>query len=331
MAGSFVWISNLLDYDINRPFMNTSLTTEERFWAILSHLSALALGMGILLPVIGWSEQRGKSKYTSFQCLQALGYQSLGYTVWLLAYVVVFIVWMLLVILMSYQAGINGRLLRLDEDTIVNSMLITLIVFLGIYMILPVIAAVACGLGRDFRYPVLGTRLARYLGYSQGDDSTALSADHEDRWVAAMGHFSVIIVLWGILAPLAVWVSQAKSNRFLRFHAIQTTLYQILVNVLYVGALLLALFGAAALFAMTGLEGAPNQSSSTGMAGLILFFISMLIASVILLIIPLFHILGQWAGYRLLKGNNYRYPLLGNLVERWMEKREPHMEVQQAS
>jgi hypothetical protein len=35
------------------------------------------------------------------------------------------------------------------------------------------------------------------------------------------------------------------------------------------------------------------------------------------LIIPLFHILGQWAGLRVLRGHNYRYPLLG----KWIEKR----------
>src|SRR5512141_805419 len=72
--------------------MNTSPNTEERIWAVFSHLSALALGMGLLLPIIGWSEQRRKSKYATFQCLQALGYQSLGYTVWFLSYFVLIIV-----------------------------------------------------------------------------------------------------------------------------------------------------------------------------------------------------------------------------------------------
>src|SRR5574342_59844 len=72
--------------------MNTSPTTEERIWAVLSHLSSLAFGMGILLPILGWSEQRRKSKYASFQCLQALGYQSLGYTVWLLSYLLMSVV-----------------------------------------------------------------------------------------------------------------------------------------------------------------------------------------------------------------------------------------------
>src|SRR6266540_725044 len=82
--------------------MNTTLTTEERVWAVLSHLSALGFGMGILLPVIGWSEQRRKSKYASFQCLQALGYQSLGYTVWILSYLLVMII---LIIIFAVTLG----------------------------------------------------------------------------------------------------------------------------------------------------------------------------------------------------------------------------------
>ena len=32
-------------------------TNEDRIWAVISHLSAIAFGMGILLPIIGWSEQ----------------------------------------------------------------------------------------------------------------------------------------------------------------------------------------------------------------------------------------------------------------------------------
>src|SRR5512133_2557718 len=89
--------------------MNDTPATEERIWAVLSHLSAIALGMGLLLPIIGWSEQRRKSKYASFQCLQALGYQSLGYTVWLLSYLVVFIGILVVIIVMSYQAENSGR------------------------------------------------------------------------------------------------------------------------------------------------------------------------------------------------------------------------------
>ena len=95
--------------------MKTTPSTEERVWAVLSHLSAIALGMGIVLPVIGWSEQRRKSKYASFQCLQALGYQSLGYTVWILVTLVV----LLFSIITSIAGVINVENLQTEVTRVV--------------------------------------------------------------------------------------------------------------------------------------------------------------------------------------------------------------------
>lgn len=295
--------------------MNASPSTEERVWSVLAHLSALAFGMGILLPIIGWSEQRRKSKYVSFQCLQALGYQSLGYTVWLLAYLVLFIVLMIVLALVAPPAGVGNRVVGLWSN------LILLFAFgsLGIYMILPVLGAVSCALGREFRYPFMGRKLAAYLGYERsGDDPSAwLIEEHEDHWVASMGHFAVIIPIWGFIVPFTTWIMQGRRNAFLQFQSVQTSAYHVIVNLFYFGGLGFAFLSLIPLFALTGLEGSPNGSSPMGMTGLILFIALMLIAAVILLVMPLFHILGQWAGYRTLKGDNYHYPLLG----RWVESR----------
>src|SRR6185503_10221013 len=183
--------------------MNNALSTEDRIWAVISHLSAIAFGMGILLPIIWWSEQRRKSNYISFQCLQALGYQSLGYTVWFLIYLLVaFALVIIMFIALSLLAEENVKF-----DKIMLGWMSFLIVFmlgmLAIYLLLPVIAAVSCAFGRDFRYPILGKRLAHYLGYDSvgsSEEQAWLIEDHEDRWVAAMGHFSILIMLWGMLA-----------------------------------------------------------------------------------------------------------------------------------
>ncbi len=297
--------------------MNTSMTTEERIWAVFSHLSALALGMGLLLPVIGWSEQRCKSKYASFQCLQALGYQSLGFTLWLLSYLVVFIGILIVIILMSYQAEKNGQVFDPFTGSTIFWISIVTIGFLVLYLLLPVIAAIACALGKDFHYPFMGNRLAKYLDYKKTNDkSSCLIEEREDRWVAAMGHFSVIIALWGLLAPVTVWIVQGRRSQFLKFQSMQTTAYQVFVNILFAGGMFLYFLGVIPLFTMTGLEGSPNLNSPTGMTGLVIFGISSLCASLIILIAPLFHILGQWAGYRVLKGDDYHYPVVGKLVER---------------
>lgn len=291
--------------------MDLKPSTEERIWAVLSHLSALAFGMGVLLPIIGWSEQRRKSKYASFQCLQALGYQSLGYTVWLLAYLVLVIVFTF--VGFSPIARDSG----LSAEVASTAFLLVGLGSLGIYMLFPVMGAVSCALGKDYRYPLMGNRLFRYLGYElANNEAVVLIEEHEERWVASMSHFTVIIALWGLLAPFTTWAISGRSSAFLRFQSIQTSIYQVFVNMIYLGASSVAFMAVIPFFAFAGLEGDPNGNSSMAIFGLVSFLVFMLIAIIIFMLLPLFHILGQWAGYRVLKGDDYHYPIIGRLVEK---------------
>lgn len=303
--------------------MKNAPSTEERVWAVLAHLSALALGMGLLLPVIGWSEQRRKSNYASFQSLQALGYQSLGYTVWILLSLLIVIVLSIITVAELGAASQGGE----DMNTLLMPTVIIHVVvtfsLLGLYFLMPFVAAIACALGRDFRYPIMGNRLARYLGFDRSymaDEQTWLIEDHEDRWVVSMGHFSVIIALWGMLAPLTAWILQGQRSLFLKFQSIQTLIYQGSVMLLYLVAGAVYMFGFFALLLMAGLGDDAAFSTPGGMIGLGILFGSLLVAVLIVLIIPFFHILGQWAGYRVLKGDDYYYPVVGKLVHKRMSK-----------
>jgi len=301
--------------------MSNVPTTEDRIWAVLSHLSALAFGMGIALPVVGWSDQRRKSNYSTFQSLQALGYQSLGFTAWALSYLMVVVVAaFILLMLLGAQDGAGGQNdMQMRLWIIVIS--IVLIGLLAMYFVLPVLAAVACLLGRDFRYPILGDRLARYLGYEAAHTSekqTWLNEDHEFRWVAAMGHFSILIVVWGMLAPLTAWILRGKQNLFLKFQSIQTLVYQALATVLFFLGMFSYSVGAALLFAGLGSIEEVRFDSPIGVVGIVLFAVSVLMSILLLLFLPLLHILGQWAGYRVLKGDNYQYPVVARLVDKWV-------------
>lgn len=311
--------------------MTNSPSTEERVWAALAHLSAMAFGMGLLLPIIGWSEKRRKSNYVSFQCLQALGYQSLGYTVWLLGYLVLVVVFFCLIVAVSMvPAGadaVNGAWIGGGTGILLGVLVLGTF---GLYFLFPLIAAISCGFGKDFRYPVMGNRLARYLGYdpaAANDEPAWLIEEHEDRWVAAMGHVSVIIYLWGILAPLTAWIMQGKRSLFLKFQSAQTVAYQVFVNGVYVASGVIPFFGVLMLFVLTGLESGPGQPTTPSqMIGLTVFGVSMLVFMLFILAIPLFHIYGQWAGYRVLKGHDFRYPLVGKWVERWAAGKAPGSE-----
>ena len=302
--------------------MSTTPTTEDRVWTVLAHLSALSLGMGILLPVVGWSDQRRKSNYASFQCLQALGYQSLGFTVWVLSYLLLVILASIILLLVLMPEG-SGQP---SPDALAPGFILFLIIVLGplaIYLTLPMIAAVACALGKDFRYPVMGNRLARYLGYEfvpTAEEQSWLSEDHEFRWVAAMGHFSILILLWGMLAPLTAWMVQGKSSRFLRFQSIQTLTYQAGATLLFLLGGFVYAVGIALLPILFLSSSSLDLNSPMTMAGVVIFAALILIAMLIILIVPLLHILGQWAGYRVLKGEDYRYPVVGRWVDRWIAK-----------
>jgi len=299
--------------------MNNKISTEERIWAATAHLSAIAMGMGLLLPVVGWSESRRKSNYAAFQSLQALGYQTLGYTLWILITLVVLVI---SGFIFAFGMGSADNL-----ETELMGFLIGHIALMfglmGLYLGLPVIAAIACALGKDFRYPILGDRLARYLRYDtiQDDNEQAwLIEEHEDRWVTSMGHFAVIIMLWGMLVPATAWILQGKRSLLLKFQSVQTLVFQAGVLILSFSSGVLY-FGGSLFFLLTmGLSGEPDLNSSTGVIGIVVFLISMLIILFIVLLIPLLHIMGQWAGYRILKGDDYHYPIVGRLVERWILK-----------
>jgi uncharacterized Tic20 family protein len=301
--------------------MNITPTTEDRVWAVIAHLSALAFGMGIALPIVGWSDQRRKSNYAAFQSLQALGYQSLGFTVWALSYLVVVIVVSLIILAI---AGSSSSTTETIDAALAPWLIVLVLVvfgFLGIYLVLPVIAAIACALGKDFRYPLLGGRLARYLGYEAVQEQGVwLNEEHEVRWVAAMGHFSILIVIWGMLAPLATWMLQGKHNLFLKFHSVQTLVYQALATILYFLGIFFYLVGVALIVAGLGAIEEVSFNSTVGVVGVVVFSVTVLLAILLLLFLPFMHILGQWAGYRVLKGDNYQYPFVGRFVDQWMSK-----------
>jgi uncharacterized Tic20 family protein len=290
-------------------------TTEERLIAIISHLAALALGAGLVIPAIFWSENRKKSAYLRFQALQALGYQSLGYTVWLLTVLLVLVLFYVgLVIVAAFIPN------AAQNETITMGAAILLIVallgLLALYLLIPVVGAVFCGMGKDFRYPILGARLARSLGYDPGSDSPNASLDSafEECFVAAMGHFAVIQPIWGLLSPAYLWISHEKHSPALKFQSAQTTIYQLLVNLLYFGLTFSSI--------LIGLASIPvfaafmDMGEWTAVAGLMVMTCLLGCTG---LIIPLFHILGQWAGLQLLRGREFRYPLVGRLAEKIMK------------
>ena len=106
----------------------------------------------------------------------------------------------------------------------------------------------------------------------------------------------------------------------MKFQSIQTLVYQGVATALYFGAGFVYVFGIFLLAASTGIMENMQAGSSEVLPGFIIFILASFIAIAILLLIPLLHVVGQYAGYRVLKGDDYHYPLVGRLVEQWISK-----------
>lgn len=121
------------------PFRKVEITSDERTWAILAHLSILlgAITMGLLGPVAAfviWLIKKEESEYVAKQALQSLIYQ-------IVVVVLSWIMWIAIAVLSAVVIGLC-------------------LIPLGILIDLAAIgygcyAAYICSLSQEFRYPII--------------------------------------------------------------------------------------------------------------------------------------------------------------------------------
>ena len=199
--------------------MNTAASSDEKVLAALAHGSVFMMFLGPVVPVILWASQRKKSKYVSFHALQAMGYQALYFWLGIVVAILIMMLFICLIPVLSISLQNSGEPTLIPFLVQVPIML-SLFGYLGLFFILGIVGAVSCFLGRDFRYPVLGRWLERYLSYD-ADSETQIMEAHEDNWDAAICHATAILQLWGVVTPLIVWFSQKERSTRLRFQAMQ--------------------------------------------------------------------------------------------------------------
>ena len=300
--------------------MNTTASSDEKILAALAHGSVFLMFLGPVIPAILWASQRKKSKYVSFHALQAMGYQAFYF--WL-----AMIVWVLVMLLFVCLIPIFVSFIESSWDPAVAPFLfqipIFLIVFgfLGLFFILGIAGAVSCLLGRDFRYPLLGTWLERYLGYDTTPESQIIETQ-EDNWVAGICHATAILQLWGVVTPLIVWFSQKERSARLRFQSMQAFLYQIIAFAVYMlgmGVYMAFMIGIFMITLTGGTAGGGNELQGLSAFMMTGFFIVMMIFAVVVMIgMPIYYLLAGVAGFRVIRGHQFRYPILGKIIDKRM-------------
>ena len=140
----------------------------DKIMAALAHVSALLPLMGVIAPIIIWATQKDKSEYVAFQALQAITYQLLMILVWFVgmgSYMLSFFTTFLTIPF----AGGNGEGDPSTAPIFLVGFLVPFIIFGAIFVggalfiIYGLIGAFQTFQGKDFRYIIIGNRLANYL------------------------------------------------------------------------------------------------------------------------------------------------------------------------
>jgi len=288
--------------------------TDDRIWAVLAHGSALLFVLGPLISLVVWATQRRKSAYASFHALQAMSCQVAAYWLWILAIPLMIILPVLVVIGFAVAGAGSG-----DEPAALfiamqAAMFGSIFGTLALYVLLGVLGGALCLAGREFRYPVIGKRLARFLGYHPGE-AAPLNEAQEDRLVASVGHANAIVTLWGLIFPLVVWISQKDRSPLLRFQSLQALIYQGIGAIAYFGTMaiyMIFIFGWMFLVLANPETANSPDAFAASLAPMLVF------GFVYFVLGPIFLFFAVLAAVRILRGHDYRYPILGNQLARRM-------------
>jgi uncharacterized Tic20 family protein len=295
--------------------MNTAASSDEKIMAALVHGSVFLMFLGPIVPVIIWASQRKRSGYVSFHALQAMGYQALVFWLWI-------VVMILVVIFSALLIPLLGALMTNPQDPVVP-FLFQIPIMLGIFGVMGltfvtgIVGAVVCLVGRDFRYPFLGKWLERYLSY---DPERQIDETQEDNWVSGVCHATAVLQLWGVVTPLLVWFSQKERSARLRFQSMQAFVYQMIAVTAYMlgMAAYMAFFLGLVFTVILGGSISENQNIEGPLALMMAVFFGVMILFWLLFTIamPIYYLLAGWAGFRVIRGHHFRYPILGKIIER---------------
>ncbi len=281
-------------------------TTEERLLAAVAHAAALLTGLGVLAPLLVWSAQRGKSRYVTFQALQALGYQVLLPVLGLLAALVVGLLDVIAIFILGLVSG--GMAYEVSRAILFGLQFAFLAILLFIVVLLALLGLLGglfCLFGKNFRYPWLGSWLESRLFNAEG-----IVTEQEDAWVAASAHTSLFLGLFGLMVPLIVLLTQKGRSRQLRFQSLQALIYQLIGQI--AGGLILIPVSMLGVITAVGVAQMGGEISGAGdllVLGLIL--LGLFGGMVLALLVPVYQTIPLVGAWQLLQGKSYRYPLLG--------------------
>lgn len=151
---------------------------DERIMAALSHVSALIPFMGVIAPIIIWATQKEKSKYVSFQALQALTYQLINVVIVIIGYACYFVgIFGTIIIMAAAEASgrVNSEFIPMVGMALPMGVFLLLGLFELFFILYGIVAAVMSLQGKTFKYIIIGGRIQRYVEKKAEDSAQPAS------------------------------------------------------------------------------------------------------------------------------------------------------------
>lgn len=137
--------------------------------------------------------------------------------------------------------------------------------------------------------------------------------NRDERTMAGLAHASIVMFGMGIIASVVLWASEKERSRYVAYQALQATVYHIIGFCIFMagmGCWLLLYFASFIPLMVSATQGSEKVP--------LVFILSMLLMVVPLIFMGLWIIGGLWGAVRTFQGREFRYPAIGDWVERWM-------------
>ena len=198
-------------------------------------------------------------------------------------------------------------------------MLTLIIIFsaIALVVIFGLIGSVACLAGKNFRYPLLGKWIEAYLDNTPENEAQEAANEpdlREDQLIAALSHAGFLIPFWGVIVPVILWFSQKNRSALLRFQGLQAAIFQLTsIFMIYF------LFGC---YTLSVFVPALISNTNYNLALTLVEIESNIVTLMFIIGGTLYIVFGCIAVWRVSKGYDYHYPLLGKLTKRLLNRKQ---------
>ncbi len=146
---------------------------------------------------------------------------------------------------------------------------------------------------------------------------TTAEPTQNDRIMAALAHATAIIPMMGVIAPIVIWATQKDKSEYVAFQALQATVYQFLIILVWFGGMVLYMGTFFLVFI-------PATIASQSQAFPVFFFLPFLVMGGLMLAMLAMIVYGLVAAALTLQGRDFRYILLGNQIKKFLSRPAAH-------